>query len=33
VAKLFKVKPASQDGTPTDGGSITIPLKWQLPKE
>ena len=33
VAKLFRVKPATADGTPTDGGTITIPLRWQLPKE
>jgi protein TonB len=33
VAKLFRVKPMTSDGQPTDGGQLTIPLKWVLPRE
>jgi protein TonB len=33
MAKLFKMRPQTQDGTPVGGAKITIPLKFVLPQE
>lgn len=32
LSKLFKMKPKTQDGAPVDGGEVTIPIVFNLPK-
>jgi protein TonB len=32
MSKLFKMRPMSKDGAPVDGGTVRIPLRFQLPK-
>jgi protein TonB len=32
MSKLFKMKPMTRDGAPVDGGKITIPISFRLPK-
>jgi protein TonB len=29
----FKMRPKTKDGAPVDGGQVTIPMKWTLPKD
>jgi len=33
LARLFKLAPADQDGTPVAGGTFTFTIRWQLPKD
>lgn len=33
MSKLFKMRPMTKDGAPVDGGKITIPIVFQLPKD
>jgi protein TonB len=28
----FQVRPQTVDGQPTDGGSVTFPISWRLPR-
>lgn len=30
IARQFKVRPKLEDGRPTDGGSIRVPISWRL---
>ena len=32
ISKLFKMRPATKDGAPTDGGTVRIPIRFALPK-
>jgi len=32
MSKLFKMRPMSKDGAPVDGGTVRIPLRFELPK-
>lgn len=32
ASKLFKMKPKTLDGSPIEGGTVRIPLRWVLPK-
>jgi protein TonB len=32
MSKLFKMRPMTKDGAPVDGGKITIPIAFRLPK-
>jgi protein TonB len=32
MSKLFKMRPMTKDGSPVDGGKITIPIAFRLPK-
>jgi len=32
MSKLFKMRPASKDGTPVSGGTVRIPITFRLPK-
>jgi TonB family protein len=32
MSKLFKMRPMTKDGVPVDGGKITIPIAFRLPK-
>ena len=32
MSKLFKMRPMTKDGSPVDGGRITIPISFRLPK-
>jgi TonB family protein len=32
MSKLFKLRPKTLDGVPVDGGKITIPINFSLPK-
>jgi protein TonB len=32
MSKLFKMRPMSKDGAPTDGGQVRIPISFVLPK-
>ena len=32
MSKLFKMRPMTRDGSPVDGGKITIPISFRLPK-
>jgi len=33
ISKLFKMRPMTKDGVPTDGGSINIPIRFEPPKD
>jgi len=33
LARLFRVAPQDDNGVPVSGGSITISIRWQLPKD
>jgi protein TonB len=33
LSKLFKMRPMSRDGVPTNGGRVNIPIRFQLPKD
>ena len=33
LSKLFKMRPMSKDGQPVDGGTVRIPIRFNLPKE
>ncbi|HKT53639.1 MAG TPA: TonB family protein, partial [Caulobacteraceae bacterium] len=33
LARLFKVKPEDRDGVPVAGGTISLSIRWQLPKD
>lgn len=30
ISRFFRVAPQTRDGVPTDGGTIRIPIRWQL---
>ncbi len=30
MVNLFRMRPQTRDGTPVDGGSVTIPIRWNL---
>ena len=32
LSKLFKMRPSTKDGQPTDGGQVRIPIVFKLPK-
>lgn len=32
MSKLFKMRPMTKDGAPVDGGKITIPIRFVIPK-
>ncbi|HEX7757954.1 MAG TPA: energy transducer TonB, partial [Caulobacteraceae bacterium] len=32
LSKLFKMKPMSKDGAPTEGGTVRIPIRFEIPK-
>jgi protein TonB len=32
MSKLFKMRPMTKDGSPSDGGKITIPIAFTLPR-
>ena len=32
MTKLFKMRPQTKDGAPVDGGKITIPIVFNVPK-
>jgi protein TonB len=32
MSKLFKMRPKTADGAPTDGGTVRIPIRFALPK-
>lgn len=32
LSRLFKMKPKTQDGAPVDGGEVTIPIVFNLPR-
>ena len=33
MTRLFKMRPMTRDGVPVSGGTVKIPLRFQLPKE
>jgi protein TonB len=33
MAKLFKMQPKTEDGTPVGGARVTIPIRFNLPSE
>jgi protein TonB len=33
MSKLFKMRPQTRDGAPTSGGTINIPIRFQVPKD
>jgi protein TonB len=33
LARLFRVAPQDDNGVPVSGGTITIAIRWQLPKD
>ncbi len=33
LARLFRVAPQDDNGEPVSGGTISIAIRWQLPKE
>ena len=33
LSKLFKMRPQSRDGVPTSGGTVRIPIRFQIAKE
>ena len=33
ASKLFKMRPQTKDGSPTEGGQVRIPLRWNVPKD
>ena len=32
MSKLFRMRPKTQDGAPVEGGSVRIPIRFNLPK-
>jgi protein TonB len=32
MSKLFKMRPQTKDGAPVDGGTVRIPIRFQIPK-
>jgi protein TonB len=33
MSRLFKMRPKTRDGAPTDGGEINVPIRFQPPKD
>jgi protein TonB len=33
MTRLFKMRPMTKDGSPVEGGTVRIPLRFQLPKD
>lgn len=33
MSTLFKMRPKTQGGAPVDGGKVTIPIRFRLPKD
>ena len=31
LSKLYRMKPATRNGAPVDGGTVRIPMRWRLP--
>ena len=33
LSKLFKMRPQTKDGAPTSGGTVRIPIRFQIAKD
>jgi protein TonB len=33
MSHLFKMRPKTRDGAPVDGGTVRIPIRFEMPKE
>jgi protein TonB len=33
LSRMFKMRPMSRDGAPTAGGTINIPIRFEVPKD
>jgi protein TonB len=33
LSKLFKMRPQTKDGAPTNGGTVRIPIRFQIAKD